>query len=310
MGAVFRWIKYIYEWCKNFALAFGGANGVGEIDALAGIGKGVNFFVDGDNGSDDYDGKSWDKAFATIQKAITTSNALADWTWKKLNTIWVMPGDYPENLDGDILMTHIIGLGIRGTDTMVKIHPATGSVLAKVAAASCNLVGAHLANLRFEVDEVVPILDIEVANSSLIEHCQFYTIEAVAPTGIDTENSNHLEIRHCDFGIGGGPGLAYGMYFRGGANKFLHNARIHDNKIFADVGIWIEGTCTASEAVIQHNKIVAGTIGVDDNSGGSYVIDNFISSLPGDAIDHAGGISHTIGNRIIDTGEATGAWEA
>jgi len=308
MGAVFRWVKYIYEWCKAFGTKIMGS-GVGEIEALVGLGLGVNFYVDGDNGDDANDGKSWATAFKTIQVAITASNALVDWTWKKFNTIWVMPGTYPENLDGDILMTHIVGLGIRGTDTQVKIFPTTGSVLSKVLAASCNLVGAHLANLWFEVKEAVPILDIEVANSSLIEHCQFYTTEAVAPTGIDTENSSHLEIRHCDFGVGGGPGFAFAMYFRGGASKYLHNARIHDNKIFADVGIWIEGNCTASEAVIQHNKIIAGTIGVDDNNGASYVIENFISSLAGDAIDHDGDAGHTVGNRIVDSGVPGGGWE-
>lgn len=307
MGAVFRWVKYIYEWCKNFGINILGS-GAGEIDSLVGLGKGANFYVDGDNGSDDYDGLSWAKAFKTIQKAITTSNALADWTWKKFNTIWVMPGDYPENLDGDILMTHIVGLGIDGTDTMVNICPTTGSVLAKVAADSCNLVGAHLANLRFEVKEAVPILDIEVANNSLIEHCHFYKVGDFSPVGIDTENCTHLTVRYCKFDEGGGPELAYGMYFRGGAGKFLHACRIHDNDIYAERGIFNEATST--KTVIKRNVVVATVgIGIEDaglGGGAAYIVDNNVYALT-DAINTAGGAARTIRNRVQEG--AVAAWE-
>lgn len=304
MGAVFRWVKYIYEWCKNFAQTLGGAAGVGEIDALAGIGDGVQYFVDWENGDNANDGLSWAKAVKTIGQAITLNNAT--WLIRKYNTIWVKPGVYPEFNLPLPLFCHLIGLGVRGTDTMVEIHPVAG----KGPIFTGNSQGTHLANLWLEIEDAnTAIIDAGVLSSAVIEHCTFRKgADVVGMTGIETDDSHLLEVRHCSF-ESGVTDFAYGMYFRGGADKYLHNARIHDNVIFADVGIWIEGTCTASEAVIQHNKIIAGSIGVDDNQGGSYVIENFISSLLGDAIDHAGDAGHTVGNRIVDSDVPGGGWE-
>lgn len=268
---------------------------------------GVAYYVEGVNGLDTNDGLSWAKAVKTIQKAIDLNNATVDWgaTPKKWNVIYVAPahdyGEYDENLTFPYYC-YIVGLGIRGTDTMVAVSPALGSAF------HGTMLGCALINLKLAVKEAGnSVLDIGICNSSLIKDCMFSVDATVANTiGIDTETSTHLEVAHCSF-ESGFQNFAYGMYFRGGLNKFLHNARIHDNVIFADnTGIWIQNTCTPSQAVIQHNKIMATTIGIDDNAGASYVIDNFIVSA--DAIDHAGGITHTIGNRIIQGG--AGAWEA
>lgn len=65
MGAVFRWVKYIYEWCKDYAPQ----GGVGGIP----IGAGKVFWVNlsangGDNGNP---GTRPDKPFETITYALT-----------------------------------------------------------------------------------------------------------------------------------------------------------------------------------------------------------------------------------------------
>jgi len=76
MGAVFRWIKYIYEWCKGYAGALLGAGGPGTV-----------FFVDPVNGSNGNSGRTQDKAFATTQHAINQCVA------NRGDTIVRMPGN-------------------------------------------------------------------------------------------------------------------------------------------------------------------------------------------------------------------------
>ncbi|GAI14854.1 unnamed protein product, partial [marine sediment metagenome] len=73
MGAVFRWIKFIYEWCKNFAYALSGSG----FAYRSPYDQGVQFYVDGVDGLDAHDGLSWAKAVKTIGKAVALNNAIA-----------------------------------------------------------------------------------------------------------------------------------------------------------------------------------------------------------------------------------------
>jgi len=263
---------------------------------------GVAYYVDGVDGDDSKDGLSWANAVKTIQQAIDLNDATIDWgeTPKKYNAIYVKPGVYAENLSFPYYCW-IIGLGIRGTDTMTEIHPTSGSAFAG------TMLGTGLYNLRFKVDEAVPMLDVGICNNSWIEQCTFTCNvgAAVHPTGIDTETCTHLTVIGCSFQSEGLGNLAYGLAFHGGADKYAHNVRIYNNVIFADIGIWVEDICTDSQAVFAGNQIVAVTIGIDDNNGAGLCINNFIQSA--DAIDHAGGANFTIGNRVVEAG--VGAWE-
>ena len=108
MGAVFRWIKYIYEWCKNKAQVLSG-NAFGYYPPYN---QGVDYYVDGENGDDDNNGLSWAKAVETIGRAIALNNAT--WVIRAYNTIWVRPGVYPEFDLPLPLFCHLIGLGVRG----------------------------------------------------------------------------------------------------------------------------------------------------------------------------------------------------
>ena len=64
MGAWFRWIKYIYEWCKNFSTQV-----LGAIKAAV-MGGGTTYFVQGFDGLDTNDGLTRDKPFKTIAHAL------------------------------------------------------------------------------------------------------------------------------------------------------------------------------------------------------------------------------------------------
>jgi len=262
-----------------------------------------NFYYVDNNGSDNNDGSSWDSAKATIQAAITLSNATIDWstTPDRYNVIYIAPGVYAENLT-PAYYCHLVGTGIRGTDTMAEIHPATGSCI------TGTFLGTHLYNLWLEVNTAVPCLDIGICNNSLIEFCTFTNGAAVAATAVDTDNCTHLTMRYCSVESGQSTGMAYGLYHRGGDEKYAHNCRIHDNVIHCTTaGIWIQDTCTASQYTAWNNLIARPTKGIDDNNGTSYLYNNYITATS-DAIEHANSATQCIGNHVINN--ATGAVEA
>lgn len=274
-------------------------------DMVGILGNGNIYYVDGDDGDDDYDGLSWSTAVETIQAAIDLSNATIDWsaTPKHYNVILVKPGVYAEELTPAYYCV-IIGMGVRGTDTAAEIHPATGSCI------TGTFLGTVLFNLRLEVNEAShPILDIGICNNSRIENCEFALGANVAGVNaIDTDNCTHLVVKNCDFTSGQLQNLAYGAYHRGGADKFAHNVRYINNRIWAATGgIYIADTCVASGALIQRNMIhVDGTgTGVyDAGYGYSLVVDNdIVVDGAGDALNHAGGTGgDLLNNRTMVNG--------
>lgn len=270
--------------------------------------RAVIYHVDSQHGDNSYDGLTWDSPVLTIAQAITLNNATLDWgkTPKHYNSILVRPGQYPENLESLPYYCSIIGVGGIGLEK-ARIGPPTGSVVT----GNPSMMGCHLANLHFEVKEAVPILDLGICNNNLIEDCLFTGAAEVNPEGINTENCSHLILRRNRFLSGEAAlyGFAYGVYHQGGADKYAHSCLYIDNWIFAmTAGIYIADTCTDTGTVIQHNLIGPHdldetlAIGIDDNHGKSWVIDNFI--IAEDCIDHAGGNNYLIANREIQAGAA------
>ena len=234
---------------------------------------GRQYFVDPNTGSDNNPGTNPNKPLATLAQARTLSNTTIDWAQSayQYNIIWVAPEVYDEYFAGGFYYAHVVGLGNRGTDTQAEIHPSTTGGVFRTDA---TFLGTCFHNMRFENDIVsVPIFDLGICNSSLIENCEFALGADVAGVvAIDTTNSTHFNVEDCDFTSGMGQNLAYAFYHRGGANKYLHNARYLRNRIFAaSGGIYIADGCTASQAIIKENLVhVDGTgIGIDGRGGGS-----------------------------------------
>lgn len=308
MGAIFRWVKYIYEWCKNFAYALSG-NAFGYYPPYD---QGVQFYVDGAGGLDTNDGKSWAKAFKTIAVARAAANAIVAARGGGIgeySTIWIRPGVYKEHDMGLPFHCHMIGLGIGGYE-MVRIKPDAGTVEDPV---SCifkgNSQGTHLANLWMEIaDNDKAIIDAGVLNSFLMEDCVLRPGDGkTGVIGIRTETSDWLEIRRCVFQFGALTPLAYAMHFLGGAGRKLHAARIHDNDIIAEAGIRVEAT--AGQAVIKHNVVVASVgIGIYDGVGEALIVGNDVYA-PTDPIETVGGPAQTIRNRTQVGAAATADWE-
>ncbi|GAG95979.1 unnamed protein product, partial [marine sediment metagenome] len=130
---------------------------------------------------------------------------------------------------------------------MVEIHPVAGSGPIFTG----NSQGTHLANLWLEIeDNDEAIIEATNLNTCLIEVCVFSSAAgATGVVGIRTTaaggGGRSPEIRRCSFETRDA-NLGHGMYFEGG---FLQNARIHDNDIFADAGIYI-GVGSSSQTVI------------------------------------------------------------
>jgi len=264
------------------------------------------YYVDGNNGSDGNNGLAWEDAFATVDKAVDIWNATINWsaTPMRYGCIFVSPDLYAA-ASSIPFYCYLIGTGVRGTDTMTEIHPTTGSCF------TGTMLGTIFVNLRFEVDEAVDCLNIGICNNSAIIDCEFTNGAAVAATGLSTDNCTHLTMYGCSIGSGQLTGMNYGLYFQGGSNKFAHRIYVHDNTIFATTaGIWIQDTCTASEGMIGPGNMIhvsgATGKGIDDNNGGTVCWDNYITAY--DAIEHAGGAAHTVGNHVVNNG--TGAMEA
>ena len=186
---------------------------------------------------------------------------------------------------------------------MAEIHPATGSCM------TGTFLGTVLYNLWLETNQAVDCLNLGICNNSEIGHCVFTNGADVDATALSTDNCTNLRFHHNDV-QSGYDGMKYGLYFQGGDEKYAHNIRVHDNTIFANTsGVWIEDTCTASEAEIYDNRIYCpnsgSSIGIDDNSGQSYCSNNTITAV--DAIEHANSSTHCIGNHVSNAG--TGAME-
>jgi hypothetical protein len=263
------------------------------------LGNGRVWFVDNVRGSNRNSGESWDKPLRTIAAAIAKSNLTINWSYtpKYYNMICVKPGVYAENLT-PAYYCHIVGAGILGTDTAAEVHPASGAAMAG------TFLGCGLHNMRLEAESAHPVIDLGIANNSIIENCEIVRgIAGLATVGLDMENATHMRILNNRF-ISGVAHFPIGIRADHGdpptADKFLHACLIQGNDIFAaTAGIYIDQHNVAASALIKENFIARPVKGIDDNNGGSYCVGNWISASS-DAIEHANSASRCIGNSVIN----------
>jgi len=267
------------------------------------------YYVDGQNGDDDNDGLTMATAKKTYAAARTLSNATIDWgaTPKRYNAIFVAPGVYTE-VCLPPYYCWVFGMGILGTDTAAEFHPAAGSAITNPDLSGSTMLGTALVNLRFECETAVPVCNFGIFNNSILAGCEIVRgIAGLATMGAEFDNVTHAQIIGNRF-ISGVADHPIGLSFNGGADKFLHASRIEGNHIFASSkGITIAANCTASGTIIKDNVIVRPTKGIEDLSGLTFCINNWISALT-DAIEHANSATRCIGNHVINN--ATGAVEA
>ena len=298
---------------EKFPQFFGGQMGVPGSDTPLGQRLGsrsIVYYVDRTNtdASDNNDGTDPRYPKLTIASAITASNATINWAdafggTKPYNWIFIGPGLYQEALTSLPHYCHVVGTGVLGTDGASEIHPTAGSAIAGTQ------INGRWDNIWFETETAVPVIDFNICNNVLVEHCFIARgIAGLATIGIDFSNASHVQIENNVFGSGVAA-LPVGINFAGGGGIFAHFVRIKNNYInCATTGINIPNTCTASGAWI-HQNVIAGrpVTGISDLNGGSYCTDNWITASV-DAINHANLATNCIADHVIDA--AVGAVEA
>jgi len=263
----------------------------------------LNYYVNGNhpNASDDGDGTDPEAPFATIQAAITASNALIDWglvpPYADFNTIWIAPGEYPENLTPPYY-ARVIGTGLaNGGDVCVNVNPAAGSALAG------NGGYCHWYNVRFSCETAVPVIDFAVMNSCYFESCMITDGNAgLATVGIDTTDAGGSKIVGCNFAFANTP-LTIGIRSTGD----FFDCLIQDCMIKAvTTGIDLSGAGLCGGSVAFRNMIWNGgqgallATGIDDSVVGNlFCAGNWIVAV--DAINHADA-NMTIDNHVNDNG--------
>jgi len=293
---------------QKFPEFFGGQSGVPGSDTPLGLRtapQGLVYYVDASHGdaSDNNDGTNPNEPKATIQSAITDSNATIDWAatppYVGMNWIVVSPGEYAENLTPPFYC-RVVGLGLatgNTTDICVDVHPAAGSPLAGTG------LGAHWYNIRFTCDTAAPVIDMDVMNSCVFERCAITDGNpGLATVGIDTTDANSSWIVECLLKGNTNP-LTIGIRSTG---DFFSCRVLHNEICAVTTGIDLSGAALVGNAVAAHNMIWNGgsgallTTGIDDSVVGDlFCVNNWIVAV--DAISHADA-NMTIANHVNNNG--------
>jgi len=290
---------------QKLPMFFGGQMGVPGSDTPLGLRtapQGLVYYVDGSHpdADDNNDGTDPLEPKATIQSAITDSNATIDWAatppYYGQNWIIVSPGDYAENLT-PAFYCKIVGLGQAvGGDVCVRVVPAAGSPLAGTG------LGLHLYNIRFDALTAVPVLDFGVMNSCIVEECMIVDGNpGLATVGIDTTDAGGSSILSCNFAYATNP-MTIGIRSTGD----FFDCQIRDCHIKAvTTGIDLSGAGLCGGSIAKDNVISGGGsvllgTGIDDSVVGDLMcVNNYITAT--DAINHADA-AMTIANHVINAG--------
>lgn len=269
-------------------------------------GDAVEIFVDNVNGSDNNDGFSWEGAKATIQAGINLARYLPgtttlDDTKDHHSIVFVAPGHYNE---GEILFSgyniSVIGCcPYPGKDYGVSIN-YDGAADATAAFAFSGS-GIELANLHIYCDAALPALFIAGGDNNYIHDCVIECDGTNCTYGIQAYSLKGSWIERV---IITGSTTA-GIFADGGADRYCINGGIRDCQIYSGVantkGIFIESTMTVYNFAVDRNiiQLASGATckGIDDDSAGALLIDNYVS-VPASAtpIESAGGDQFVMGN--------------
>jgi hypothetical protein len=251
------------------------------------------YYVDETNGLDGNDGLTPQTAFKTLDKCWgnTTGNKMArdDYADDATYYVFVFPGTYapllPLRMYGHGI--HWVGLGIPGTDSGVNVTDASAvsPTYGLIYFAAAN---SSIQNVQFNMTTDVPAITLIAADNSYIAHNVFNSDSDATTKGIQLMNVRSTEIAHNSFGVAGGC-FTYSIYSTSGADQYLIDSYIHDNRIYSDVsgavGIVVHVDFVAYGTVIDRNWInlagCAGTpIGIDWNATQTPMITNNYVSMP------------------------------
>lgn len=266
--------------------------------------QGMVYYVDGSHAWANDNNQGTDPAApkATIQSAITASNATLDWTlvppYAGINLIVISPGQYAENLTPPYYC-NVLGLGhANGGDWCVHVVPAAGS------AVTGNGNYTHWKNIRFDCNTAAPVFDLNVANSMIVEDCMITSGNGgLATIGIDMQNAGGSKFINNNFGYTNAVFSDAGIRATGD----FFDCIVRGNRIqAATTGIELQAGGLMGNSIIDHNWVYGGADGINCGVATVFVSDNFVmatNAAPA-AIIHAAAGTLCIANHTISNGVA------
>jgi hypothetical protein len=242
---------------------------------------------------------------ATIQSAITASNATIDWTatpvYAGVNLIVISPGEYDENLTPPYYCK-VLGLGNhQGGDWSVHVNPAAGS------AVTGNGNYTWWENVRFDCNTAAPVMDLNVANSMVVSNCAILSGNGgVATYGIDIQAAGGSRFINNHFGMTNAPFTQAALRSTGA----FYDCVISGNRMQADlIAIDLSAAALQGNTVIDHNYIHNCADGIDCGANTEpFVTDNFImctnAAAPGAGAIIHGDVNMLIANHVVAGGGA------
>jgi hypothetical protein len=232
------------------------------------------YYVNKNGGSDNFDGKSPDQAFATVQHANEIMAGRIDWSpasgipWANSDICYIYPGKYAETMTS--YRPHgcfMIGLGNsmdHDGETGVVINPATGGAWVG------SLVNAIVANVYFQTTagQTADILTGASFNNTQWFSCEFAEASAASisgdaaftwTTGVNSSRWIDCVFRNAAFGM---QAQTASMTY-----SFVDHCRIMD---ITDAGIYMDTSQLGTGTLFNDVQILQGqqtlALGIDDNA--------------------------------------------
>lgn len=230
------------------------------------------YYVDGTNGSDAYDGLTWETAFATIQHAVDESSS-----WAK---IYVKVGTYVENVVIPVTKRSISLIG-EDRDNVIII-PTSGNAVRSFAQ-NCHFENfTAIGNGAWDAG-----IDLHLRNS--VKNCQVGNQDNATGCGLKTASLCICDQIRTHQTFGYRPG--YGIHLRGNESGELKNCdiqyakigiksmdmecklwKVHDNLIqyASSYGIYFDGMGTMYNTIYHNNITNSVTANVYNGVGALY----------------------------------------
>jgi len=311
----------------NFGSGIPTWNGLPMLGGDDSTSYGTHYFVDGTNGKDGNKGTDLNRAFKTIQKAITTqaanSTGLGD-------VIHVMPGVYAESLTGDLTKVSLIAAGGRygNGPNAVVVYPASGHCY-EGSTNGCSIENftfvspstdttasaLQFTNMRWTTFNNNAVIG---SNAACIEGIQVGNNDGVATAAVC--DYNRISNNYIGTVFGTASSFTYGFkigrvdYDAGCSVKQCHSTIIENNTIFAStMGIYLGVSGDrANGTVIRNNYITSWEGGADEGCSDSaieaytasnaLVCDNYCATAASTTAINGFQAGHVLGNQTSQNG--------
>jgi len=253
---------------------------------------GRQYFVDGTNGSDSNSGEQPDKAFKTIQTAVTKQIA---YTSGLGDVIRIFPGTYAESITASAFDNlSMVGLGVNPDAVIVAPTAGSGLVTGTDGTAAASMTNSLIKNMTWRAPSTsnvtYPAVVIGYMVGSVIEDCKFkgtttcaygstngtVGLQISSRTYVAWEFHEHSRVSRCEFTTNAGRNkeLSYAIRIGTATNttpsyRGFKSMIIEDCLVGAyDTGILLNtGAASCNGTVIRRNIITSHQGGDGVNEG-------------------------------------------